>query len=250
MRLALLSDIHANARALRACLAHARAQGATQLAFLGDLVGYGAEPGEVVDLVRALAAEGAIVLKGNHDELAVLGVDDGTRGGQGAVWTHGQLDDTQRAYLAQLPLSARAGDNLLVHASADAPAQWHYVNQAIRAARSLDAACAQEGVRRVFGGHVHEQRLWFMGSRGGLMPFTPTPAIAVPLPAHRRWLATIGSVGQPRDGDTRAAYALFEDDPEPRLTFWRVTYDHGAAAQAIARSGLPPDFARRLMEGR
>jgi len=82
------------------------------------------------------------------------------------------------------------------------------------------------------------------------MPFAPTAGAAVPLPAHRRWLATIGSVGQPRDGDPRAGYAMLELSPTARVTFMRVPYDHGGAARAIARSGLPQDYATRLMEGR
>jgi predicted phosphodiesterase len=257
MRLALLSDIHANLRALQACLAHARAQGATHFAVLGDLVGYGAEPAAVVEAAMALAADGATVLQGNHDELAVRGQAAALTGGAlsygeaGAAWTHEQLGSARRDYLAGLPLVATLGPLLLVHATADDPPAWHYADNAPRAARCLEAASTVHGRHCVFGGHVHEQRLWFDGRRGDPMPFTPTPGTPVALPRHRRWLATMGSVGQPRDGDPRAAYALWVDEgATPQLTFWRVPYDHIAAAEAVRRSGLPQEFARRLMEGR
>lgn len=250
MRLALLSDLHANLRALEACLAHARAQGATRLAILGDIVGYGPEPGLVVDRVMALAREGAVVLQGNHDQLAVTGEAGATVAHAGARWTHDHLSVLQCAFLQSLPLTATLGDILLVHATADDPPAWYYVRDARQAARSLDAACAGGGIRYVFGGHVHEQRLWFAGRRGDLLPFAPTPGAPIALPRHRRWLATIGSVGQPRDHDTRAGYALWEDTDPPQLTFFRVPYDHVAEAQAVRATDLPAAFAQRLLEGR
>ena len=248
MRLALLSDLHANLRAFQACVAHARAQGATQFAVLGDIVGYGAEPAQVVDAVRALAAEGAVVLKGNHDELAVSGASGDTMEAAGAAWTHAQLDGAQRAYLDALPLDALAGDTLLVHATADEPAAWHYADNVPRVQRSLEAAAAR-GARRVFVGHVHAQRLYFEGMRGAPTAFDPTPGVAIPLAPHRRWLATVGSVGQPRDGDARAMYAIF-DAAGSRLTFHRVPYDHLATAASIRAAGLPAYFADRLGQGR
>ena len=105
------------------------------------------------------------------------------------------------------------------------------------------------GAAIVFGGHVHEQRLFYVGAVGKLMPFDPAPGVAVPVPSHREWLATVGSVGQPRDGDPRAMYAIY-DSGEQRLTFVRVPYDHAAAAAAIVRAGLPSHNAERLARGR
>ena len=250
MKIALLSDLHANLRALDACLAHAAAQGARRHAVLGDLVGYGAQPGEVVRRVQALAGQGALVLKGNHDELAVAPpsqartLDEG-----GAAWTHAQLSAAERDFLAALPMTATDGPALLVHASADAPRRWLYVDNEHRARASLDAACANPQVRQVFGGHVHLQTLYFRGADQGLMRFEPTAGVAIPVPLHRRWIATVGSVGQPRDGDTRAMYALF-DPARAELTFHRVAYDHLAAAADVRAAGLPDYFAQRLEQGR
>lgn len=252
--LALLSDLHANARALDACLAHARAHGATQYAILGDLVGYGAEPVAVLDTVMALAAQGAVVLRGNHDKLACSDPiarinDDLPMDDVAAQWTRGQLGPHHRRFITQLPLSAQIGDSLLVHASADAPKEWHYVDSLERAQACLDAAVSRPGVQQVFVGHIHRQRLYYRSSRAGLLEFEPVPGFEFPIPPQRQWLATVGSVGQPRDGNPLAMYAMF-DPQQRRMAFHRVAYDHMAAATAIRATGQPPFFATRLENGR
>jgi diadenosine tetraphosphatase ApaH/serine/threonine PP2A family protein phosphatase len=250
MKLALLSDIHANLQAFDACLAHARAQGAGQLALLGDLVGYGADPAAVMQRVTQLAGDGTIVLQGNHDAMAVQPrATDKTLGASTAAWTHAQLSPAQRDFLAALPLTRQDGAVLLAHASADAPERWRYVDDERSAGASLDAVASLTDVRYVFVGHVHHQTLYYRGAGRGLMRFTPTAGVPVPMPRHRHWLATIGSVGQPRDGDPRAMYAIF-DTTAAQLTFHRVAYDHHAAAAAIRHAGLPEYFAKRLEDGR
>lgn len=250
MKLALLSDLHANLPALEACLAHARAQGATDLAILGDIVGYGPHPGEVVERCRELQQEGATVLRGNHDVLPVNPVLTGsTWADMTAAWTFKHLDDLQREWLARLPLTATLGSVFLVHATADAPEKWHYVLDERLAERSLDAAAQDPAIRYVFGGHVHQQSLYYRGSGRHLMPFVPRPGVAIPVPAHRRWVATVGSAGQPRDGDTRANYALLDVDAR-LLTFHRITYDHLAVVRDMRVAGLPEVLAARLESGR
>lgn len=249
MKIALLSDIHANLRALDACMDHAAAQGAQRFAVLGDLVGYGAQPAQVVRRLRELARGGAIVLRGNHDALAVAPHDQaGTMDAGGAAWTRSQLAPADLDFLAGLPLTATDGAMFLVHASADAPQRWLYVDSGHRAEASLHAACADTRVRYVFGGHVHQQTLYFRGASQRLLRFAPTPGAAIPVPPHRRWIATVGSVGQPRDGDTDAMYAIF-DAVRAELTFHRVAYDHLAAAADVRAAGLPEVFAKRLERG-
>ena len=251
MRIALFSDIHANLQALQACLAHAHAQGVERLVFLGDLVGYGADPQAVLACVARLQEEGALVLRGNHDALAAdPPVSASTLGESTAAWTHDQLHAAQHQWLRTLPLTLRLEHALLVHASAYQPAQWRYVYDARAASDSLDAARANDPeVCYVFGGHVHQQTLYYRGSDAALLPFAPQPGVAVPVPRHRQWLATVGSVGQPRDGKPQAMYALF-DSTRAQLTFHRVDYDHAGAAAAIRAAGLPPYFAQRLEQGR
>lgn len=250
MRLALLSDIHANWQALDACLAHARAQQAQRFVFLGDLVGYGADPARVVERIMLLTEEGALVLQGNHDAMAVNPpAEVKTVGDTTATWTHRQLSATQRDWITALPMTQQLDATLFVHASVNEPHLWRYVYDQRAARASLDAAAAWPQVRYVFGGHVHMQTLYYRGAGDGLMPFKPQPGVAVPVPKHRQWLGTVGSVGQPRDGNTRAMYCLFDTDAS-QLTFHRVAYDHFAAAAAIRHAGLPEFFASRLEEGR
>lgn len=253
MKIALLSDVHSNIQALDACLAHARDEGAQRFAFLGDLVGYGADPGAVVGRVRELVERGeALAVLGNHDALALEPPAEARqRGEQSARWTHEQLAPAHQAFLRSLPLSARLSPQvLLVHASADGPQRWHYILDAFGAERSLSAAAQEDpAVHYVFSGHVHEQALYFMTRTAKLMQFTPQPGVPVPVPAHRRWLAIAGSVGQPRDGDVRAMYAVFDDAAE-QITFHRVEYDAAAAAAAIRAAGLPDFDAERLERGR
>jgi diadenosine tetraphosphatase ApaH/serine/threonine PP2A family protein phosphatase len=255
MRLALLSDIHGNMPALRACLAHAQGAGAERIAVLGDLVGYGAEPGPVVDWARAVVAAGGIAVQGNHDA-AVAGAQaspagPGAKSAEAAsvAWTHAQLDVQQRRFLAELPFTVECEGVLLVHASPHDPGRWHYIDRPERALQALQAARERHGLQRVLAGHQHEQRLYYSGRGRSLMPFDPTPGIPVPLAARGGWVATVGSVGQPRDGDPRAMFAVF-DTRGQRLEFHRVAYDHAAAAAAIRRAALPPSFADRLERGR
>lgn len=255
MRLALLSDLHANWQALLACLTHAQAQGVDRWAFLGDLVGYGADPVRVLDRVMAMHAQGACVLQGNHDAMAVLPPQaDASAGASTAAWTHEQLGQAQRDFLINLPLTEQVEHVLLVHASADKPETWRYVDGERAAKVCLDAVGASQPAQGVLAshvmvGHVHHQTLYYQGSGRVLMPFKPTPGMGVPVPRLRACVATVGSVGQPRDGDPRAMYAVY-DMRAGRLIFHRVPYDHAAAARAIRQAGLPEYFAHRLETGR
>lgn len=250
MRLALFSDVHANPLALAACLERADELGATQLAFLGDLVGYGPDPAAVVERIRALEGAGAWVLRGNHDTLAAAPpVAPKTIDEAGARWTHDRLDASQRVWLAALPLQRVEPPCLLVHASADAPAAWRYVNNPLVARDSLEHATRNEGVRYVLGGHVHLQALYYQGRGSTLMLFEPLPGRTVPVPRHRRWLATVGSVGQPRDGDPAAAFALLDTAAE-QIVFHRVPYDVAPMLALARRHGVPAEALRRLETAR
>lgn len=246
MKLALFADIHANLEALTACLAHAKALGAERYAFLGDLVGYGADPIAVLELVEEHAAQGAVVVLGNHDA-AVVGrpVRGLNASAQAAVvWTQAQLGKRQTAFLSSLPLIMRDENLLFVHASAAAPERWTYITGARQAEQSIKAA----GASFVFCGHVHEQRLYYIGSAGRPVPFRPVSGTPIPTARHRQWLAIVGSAGQPRDRNRSACYAL-ADLARARVTFFRVPYDYPSAAEKIRSAGLPESLARRLERG-
>ena len=245
MIIALLADVHSNLEALQACLRHAADRGVDRYAFLGDLVGYGADPGPVSDTIADFASRGAIVVKGNHD----AAIEPGTRelndiAHQSIEWTRNALTVQQKQFLASLPLSIRDGSICFVHASAVAPDKWEYIESNSAARRSIEAAATSY----VFSGHVHDQMLYFLTPVGKIAPFRPISGSAVPVPSHRRWLAIAGSVGQPRDGNPAAAYATFDDAAE-QITFYRVPYDHLTAARKIRQAGLPENLAQRLERG-
>lgn len=246
MRLAVLSDLHANLEALEAVLEHARKHGAEQLVFLGDLVGYGADPGPVVERVQAAVAAGAVALKGNHDEAAVQGPPPSMRAdaARAVVWTREHLSADQLQFLASLPLTMERGERLFVHASAADPAHWLYVLSATDAGRSLRAVTARE----IYCGHTHTPALYNLGADGTVGAFQPVPGTPIKLSAFRRWLVIPGSVGQPRDGNPAACYAML-DDAADVVVFHRVPYDADRAARKIRVAGLPGDLGARLELG-
>ncbi len=246
MKLALFADIHSNLEALTACLAHAQTQGANRHAFLGDLVGYGADPVAVLDLIASYRAQGAIVVLGNHDAAALgRAMDPLNANAQAAIdWTQAQMREPQRSFLESLPLTVREDDILFVHASAVAPEQWDYITSPVQAEQSLRAGKANY----IFCGHVHEQVLYYTGASGRPMPFYPVSGTPIPVGHHRQWLAIVGSAGQPRDGNNEACYAL-ADLTRARITFFRVAYDYLTAASKIRAAGLPERIALRLEHG-
>jgi diadenosine tetraphosphatase ApaH/serine/threonine PP2A family protein phosphatase len=245
MRIALLADIHANREALEACLADVRRRGADRLVFLGDVVGYGADPEFAVDTVAEEVAAGAIALKGNHDAAIGGPADMNDVAAAAIAWTIPRLDAAQRAFLHGLPLTASEADRLYVHASAAAPERWSYVVDAACASRSFAAT----DKRVTFCGHVHIPALYSLAATGKLLGFEPVPGTPIPLLAQRRWLGVIGSVGQPRDGVPAAGYAIY-DAPVGELTYLRVPYDIAGAARKIRQAGLPEQLATRLERGR
>ena len=246
MILALFSDIHANIQALEACLRHARERGATRFAFLGDLVGYGADASPVVRTVMSYAAEGAVVVKGNHDDAVERRtpayMNDAAR--QAIDWARQELGAEEKLFLSALPLCVRSEALCFVHATANEPGRWSYVDSKGAALKSIEAA----GVPYTFSGHVHDQRLFAQVGGQRASVFEPHGGTAIPLGAHRSWLALVGSVGQPRDGSPAAGYALF-DEHRKLLTYFRIPYDHAGAARAIRKAGLSESLAYRVERG-
>lgn len=245
MRTALLTDIHGNREALEACLAHAERNGAERLIFLGDYVGYGADPAWVVDAVMAQVERGAIALAGNHDMAIGHGSAGMNQYAAAAIeWTRPQLNATHNAFLDRLPLTHEWANRLFVHASAHNPEKWEYVNDLHSASKSFIATRAQV----TFCGHTHRPRLFHMSTTGKFASFDPVASVEIPLLTNRRWLAVIGAVGQPRDGNPAACYAMLDDETNA-LLYHRVPYDNQAAAQKVLAAGLPKILADRLIRG-
>ena len=246
MRLALLADIHANRQAFAACLDAARARGAERLICLGDIVGYGADPEWAVDTAMDLVANGGIAVRGNHDNAIGEPSDSMNADAQAAIdWTRNRLSAEQKAFLAGLPILRAEDNRLYVHSEASDPAKWRYVRDTSDAARSMMATELQI----TFCGHIHRPGLYSMSSTAKMTSFVPTSGVPVQLLTGRRWLAVLGSVGQPRDGDPAASFAMF-DTASREITYHRVPYDVATAAARIKANGLPLWIADRLSIGR
>jgi diadenosine tetraphosphatase ApaH/serine/threonine PP2A family protein phosphatase len=244
--LAVFADIHANRQALAACLDDARSRGAERIVCLGDYVGYGADPEWVVETVMGLVEDGALAVRGNHDNAVGTPSESMNAEAQAAIeWTRGRLSATQRRFLAELPFELWDDDRLYVHSEASNPSRWRYVQNAADAARSIIATEAHAA----FCGHIHRPALYSMSSTAKMTSFVPTADVPVQLLRGRQWLAVLGSVGQPRDGDRAAAFAIYDTETE-QITYCRVPYDVETAAQRIRENGLPHWLADRLFVGR
>ncbi len=245
MLIALLADIHANREAFEACLAHARAHDAVRCVFLGDHVNYGADPEWVVRRIMDYVSAGSVALLGNHD--AAVGQRRPTLDPPAETameWTRVQLGTAERAFLAGLPLTFEDGDHLFVHADPSTPQNWNYIVDRDDAARSLTATRCH----MTFCGHVHKPATYNLSQTGKMTAFLPVAGTAVPLLPQRRWLAVLGSVGQPRDGNPAACYAML-DTGRDEITYFRVPYDVETAATKIRKAGLPEALAERLRWG-
>jgi diadenosine tetraphosphatase ApaH/serine/threonine PP2A family protein phosphatase len=246
VRVAVFADIHANRQAFEACLKVARERGAERVVLLGDLVGYGADPEWVVDTAMDLVAHGAVAVRGNHDQAVNSSAASMNAEAQIAIeWTRRRLDAGQRRFLAELPMIAEDGDRLYVHSEASSPTRWHYVRSTADAAKSLIATPCHV----TFCGHVHRPALYSMSVTAKMTSFVPKAEVPVQLLRGRQWLAVLGSVGQPRDGEPAASFVFF-DTETCQITYCRVPYDIETAASRIRENGLPHWLADRLSQGR
>lgn len=239
MRIAVLSDIHSNLVALDAVLAHAGAIDAVW--HLGDVVGYGPEPDAVVD---RLAERGAVGVRGNHDAAAIGGpeIEWFNPEARAAVeWTLARITPTTRSWLADLPERRVVEDLTLVHGSPRDPLR-EYVTTGRAAADNIARLETAHGLH----GHTHVPVAWTTGA-DGIDLLRADDGTSIALGAERR-LLNPGSVGQPRDGDPRAAY-LQLDLPTGRVTWHRVPYDIPMVQAAIRAAGLPTRLADRLAIG-
>lgn len=251
MRVLLLSDIHANLEAFEAVLAAAPAYDAVWN--LGDVVGYGANPNEVIEEARR---RGSVFVRGNHDR-ACCGTgnveDFNPIAQRAALWTECVLTSDHREWLRQLlpgPICPDGPDVSCVHGSPIDEDEY------IVTVRDAWPALQQAGARRItFFGHTHVQG-GFATNDDDWFRLTPNystrdeaETYELELRDDARYLLNPGSVGQPRDGDWRAAFAIYDDEAK-RVTWYRVPYDVREAQERILRAGLPDRLASRLREGR
>lgn len=247
MRYLILSDLHANWEALQAVLDSSAGQ-YEQAICLGDLLGYGADPNPVVEWTRANVS---VVVRGNHDR-ACAGLEDlewfNPVARAAAEWTHDQLTPENLAYVAALPQGpVDAGGFQVMHGSLlDEDEYMVAVSDAGQAFPYLETSLAFFGHTHIQGGFAWSRnRVRFLGK-----PHLPKQAqMLLELDPDCAYLVNPGSVGQPRDGDARAAYVLYNSD-DRFLTYYRVAYDLATAQAKIRRAGLPPILAERLALGK
>ena len=240
MRFAIFSDLHANLEALQAVLQDARAKDCTHYVCLGDLVGYNANPHECVEIVRAMDCP---VVKGNHDEQACL--NESTRDfndlAERAInWTRDNLTADDKTWLGELRMTRQVRDFTIVHATLDTPAEWGYVFNNLDAVASF----TYQHTTVCFFGHTHVAGAFVRDD--GVKRLKVEQLM---IEAGKKYFINTGSVGQPRDGDPRAAYCIYHTDREV-VEQRRVRYDLPAAQKKILAAGLPRLLAERLELGR
>jgi predicted phosphodiesterase len=240
MRIAVFSDIHANLEALETVLRDAEEQRCTQFVCLGDVVGYNANPHECVERVRAMDCP---IVKGNHDEQASLAEssrDFNELAEHAITWTREHLDDKDKDWLRDLRLQRQVRDFTIVHATLDTPSQWAYVFNNLDAGASF----TYQHTAVCFFGHTHVP-MAFIRDDGVRRVRVDTLRIE---PA-KKYFINVGSVGQPRDGDWRAAYCVYDIDNQC-VEQRRLKYDIDSAQKKIIDAGLPHLLAERLAFGR
>lgn len=239
MRYGIISDIHSNLEALEAVLEDAQRQNIDSFICLGDIVGYGANPNECIQRVQQLTEQ---VVVGNHDHAAV-GLTDisyfNVHAKRAVEWTAKVLSPENSYYLSKLPFTIQAGNLFFVHATPADPPAWNYLITPRMALVEFDVF---EGLC-CFIGHSH-QPIIFRQKSGSHPRMVETMVCA----QDEKYIVNVGSVGQPRDGDPRCCYAIF-DNHDCHLQLRRVTYDVQAAQRKILQAGLPPVLAIRLAHG-
>jgi predicted phosphodiesterase len=240
MCFAIFSDIHANLEALEAVLADAKERKCTHFVCLGDVVGYNANPHECVQRVREMDCP---IVKGNHDEQALLtesSRDFNELAEQAIAWTRDHLTEDDKEWLGNLKLQRQVRDFTIVHATLDTPEQWGYVFNNLDAAASF----SYQHTPVCFFGHTHVP-----------MAFVRDDGIKrlkiehLGIEPSKKYFINTGSVGQPRDGDWRAAYCIYDIEAND-VEQCRVKYDLATAQKKIRKAGLPPLLAERLAMGR
>jgi diadenosine tetraphosphatase ApaH/serine/threonine PP2A family protein phosphatase len=251
VKVAILSDVHANLEALTAVLDDVEGRHVDRILFLGDAVGYGADPIRCLELLEKSASR---FVAGNHDHAAGNDqeeVEGFTEDAAAAIsWTRGVLPPEAKDRLRKLPLDCLDEGTYLVHGSPYKPGRWEYFMSAQDADKGF-GACENNVT---FVGHTHipaalvevECKRLFTGLMRRVTMSNPK---SLKIEAPYRYILNAGSVGQPRDGDVRAAYGIFEPEAGT-FKLLRVPYDVEKASDKIRKAGLPKRLAERLKAGR
>ncbi len=241
MRYGIFSDIHSNLEAYEAALEAMRGDGLGAYICGGDIVGYGADPSRCIELTKGFTDK---VICGNHDWAAVGRLDMAyfnPRAKNAVEWTAKRLSDEERRYLTDLKTLYEGVDFTVAHGSLDRPEEFRYILDIDSALRNFQMA--RKGL--LFVGHTHSPVIF--RKQGDDITYSRMPEVR--LAEDSSYIVNVGSVGQPRDGDPRASYAVY-DDRERSVEIKRVDYDIKKAQRKILKAGLPPLLAERLSAGR
>ena len=242
--IAVISDTHSNYEALTAVLDDVRSQEVSQIICLGDIVGYASSVQSCLRTVREL---GCPVLLGNHDEAACLPAPPpelNDTAAAGIVFAADRLTGADRAWITSLPRNLEVEGTVFTHASLASSFGWPYILYPEDARRHF----ANQTAHLAICGHTHKPMVWWQDTPGGQVTQATGKEI-VPIPPSGKVLVNVGSVGQPRDGDTRACYIIHRPD-QNTVEFRRIEYDIKRTKRKIIRAGLPRFTAQRLSLGR
>ena len=241
MRIAIFGDIHANLEGLNAVLEDARSLECSHFVCIGDIVGYNANPKECLEIVRDLDCP---VVKGNHDEFCSRKDVDLDRLNPLArstmSWTRDQLDDDDKEWLDELKLVRQVRDFTIVHSTLDSPGAWAYVSNKFDAMASFN----YQYTPVCFFGHTHVPKFFIK-----TLSVESLRSDHCMIDAGKKYFINVGSVGQPRDGDWRAAYAMYDLNAK-RVSIRRIEYDIATTQKKIIEAGLPKSLADRLALGK
>jgi len=245
MRALLLSDLHSNAEALRAVMTRVRRKKYDRVICLGDFVGYGAQPNQVLDVMRTMRAS-KLYIRGNHDRVAA-GIEDGIGfnnvAKHAALWTRDHLSSPNRNFLKNLPLGPVIHEDVvLCHGSPHD--EDEYVFNEVHAAQVFTMQAGDV----ILYGHTHLPAVFTADARGRVRGYLVRDEATIKLEPGVRYLINPGSVGQPRDRDIRASFAII-DTKRRTVQFLRVSYDIEKTQTAILKAGLPRILADRLAHG-
>ena len=252
MKYAIFSDIHSNLEALQAFLKHSKEQGCEQYACLGDIVGYGPNPKECVELVKGLNCP---IVVGNHDRMScqlrlssLLSMNP--LASRAVTWTHNQLSEDAIEWIEELPLTQELEHFTIVHASLEDPLLWVYIDNKYNALSSFE----RQEKQLCFYGHTHLP-LCFIQNRNEEKEFDDylnnidaNYYKTISLEKDLKYIVNPGSIGQPRDNDNRLSYAIF-DSSNNKIEIQRVVYDFKTTQKKIIEAGLPERLAERLAIG-
>lgn len=240
MRYGIFSDVHSNLEAFTAALEYYKKEKIDAYIFLGDIVGYAANPKETISLLRAI---NPVCIAGNHDRAVInkLPLDCFNEYAEkAAVWTKTKISEKDNAYLRSFPLTYQDKNFFCVHGSLNNPSAFNYIRGINEARENFDLPAAQI----LFVGHSHRPQIYYKNTKGVFFHSESS----IHLKKEEKYIVNVGSVGQPRDRDSRLSLCIY-DSKENIVTITRLVYNISLAAEKIINAGLPQMLASRLFIG-